>query len=626
MIKNVLKKVLATSIATAMLLPSITGISNVTAFAATTDFGTGKGVSWPAQVNAPYVDMVEWITKAGYNYGGVANLTKLSQDTGVKYFNLGFIQATSGVSNGKVNWGWGGYSVLSEGSSDTQYLGLKQSIKDFRATGGDVTISFGGLTGTALWEASSDVNALAASYTEIVNGYGLTRLDLDIEGGAQNKAANVTNAKAIKKVQDATKVDVVLTLPVLPSGLTSEGLGALEAYLANGVNVKAVNIMTMCYGDGVLLPGENYGTASVRAIDSTKDQLKSYFKTYAGVTLSDSEAYAKLGTTCSVGYESSSFPIFTPALAKVVVDSAIKNKIAMTSYWSLNRDAQLDTNQGITGAYLFNDVYKQFGTINPNPTNTAPVLNGVKNSTIAVGSTFNALAGVTATDKEDGDLTNKIVVTGSVNTQVAGNYTLTYSVSDSKGLVTTATATVTVQGTTPPVNTAPVINGVKNSTITVGDTFNALTGITAADKEDGDLTSKIVLSGSVNNQIEGNYTLTYKVTDSKGLTTTATAVVTVQKRVNPLDDTYDANKIYNTGDVVVYNNVKYKANWWTKGENPSTSAAWTKVVTANTDGSVDYVAGTAYSSGALVKYNNIVYKANWWTNTTPGSDSSWSKK
>ncbi|MBU3087247.1 DUF5011 domain-containing protein [Clostridium gasigenes] len=545
MIKSITKKILATSLATVMLLPCVNSMSTVPALAATTDYGVGHGVTWPTQVNAPYVDMVEWITKVDYNYNGVANLTKLSQDTGVKYFNLGFIQATGNVSNGKVNWGWGGYSVLTEGSNDTQYAGLKQSIKDFRSNGGDVTISFGGLSGTPLWEASSDVNVLAATYTDIVNGYGLTRLDLDVEGGAQNKASNITNAKAIKLVQDATKVDVVLTLPVLPSGLTSEGLGVLEAYLANGVNLKAVNIMTMCYGDGVLLPGENYGTASVRAMTSTKDQLKDYYKKFTGATLSDADAYAKLGTTCSIGYEGSSFPTFTPDLAKIVVDASIKNKVAMTSYWSINRDAKFDTNQGITGLYLFNNVYKQFGTTNPTP---------------------------------------------------------------------------------PATNTAPVLNGVKNNTVNVGTSFNALTGITATDTEEGDLTSKIVVSGSVNTQVVGNYTLTYKVTDSKGLVTTATATVTVQKPVVPSGDTYDADKIYNAGDTVIYNGVKYKAKWWTKGEIPSASQAWSIVPTSNTDGSVDYIAGTPYSAGTLVKYNGIIYKANWWTTTTPGSDSSWSKK
>ncbi|HAG44531.1 MAG TPA: chitinase, partial [Clostridium sp.] len=55
---------------------------------------------------------------------------------------------------------------------------------------------------------------------DIVQGYGLTRLDLDIEGSAQDKGKNIANAKAIKKVQDATGVDIVLTVPVLPSGLT----------------------------------------------------------------------------------------------------------------------------------------------------------------------------------------------------------------------------------------------------------------------------------------------------------------------------------------------------------------------------------------------------------------------
>ena len=53
--------------------------------------------------------------------------------------------------------------------------------------------------------------------------------------------------------------------------------------------------------------------------------------------------------------------------------------------------------------------------------------------------------GVTATDYEDEDLTASIVVSGEVNTSVAGQYKLIYSVTDNDGNTTTVTRIVTVK-------------------------------------------------------------------------------------------------------------------------------------------------------------------------------------
>ena len=81
-------------------------------------------------------------------------------------------------------------------------------------------------------------------------------------------------------------------------------------------------------------------------------------------------------------------------------------------------------------------------------------------------------------------------------------------------------------------NNAPVIN-VTDSSIYVGDEFDALSGATsgvATDKEDGDLTSKIEVVGNVDTTKAGNYTVTYKVTDSQGSTTTKTITVTVLEK------------------------------------------------------------------------------------------------
>jgi ABC-type oligopeptide transport system substrate-binding subunit len=80
----------------------------------------------------------------------------------------------------------------------------------------------------------------------------------------------------------------------------------------------------------------------------------------------------------------------------------------------------------------------------PTPEAKAPVLVGIQNSQIQVGDAFDPRAGITASDEVDGNLTSAIVVTGTVNTGVAGTYTLTYSVTNAAGKTTTVTRTVTV--------------------------------------------------------------------------------------------------------------------------------------------------------------------------------------
>ena len=62
---------------------------------------------------------------------------------------------------------------------------------------------------------------------------------------------------------------------------------------------------------------------------------------------------------------------------------------------------------------------------------TAPVitLEGDASVTVELGSTYTD-AGATAEDAFDGDLTDEIATTNSVNTDVAGTYTVTYTVSD----------------------------------------------------------------------------------------------------------------------------------------------------------------------------------------------------
>nr|WP_275940684.1 immunoglobulin-like domain-containing protein [Neobacillus terrae] len=158
-----------------------------------------------------------------------------------------------------------------------------------------------------------------------------------------------------------------------------------------------------------------------------------------------------------------------------------------------------------------------------------PVILGTSNKTILLGTSFNALTGVSAHDNIDGFITKNLKVTGSVNPKAAGKYTLTYSVSDSSGNAAVSTRVITVLD-----NVKPVLAGIKDTAIHMGDVFNPLNGITATDNNDGNLTSKIVVKGSVNMNKADVYHLTYSVTDRFGNTASANRNVTVLDNVAPV--------------------------------------------------------------------------------------------
>ncbi|MCX0402263.1 immunoglobulin-like domain-containing protein, partial [Clostridium perfringens] len=109
--------------------------------------------------------------------------------------------------------------------------------------------------------------------------------------------------------------------------------------------------------------------------------------------------------------------------------------------------------------------------------NDAPVISGTDNISIKEGDAFDPMAGVTATDTEDGNVTDKIKVEGSVDVNKPGKYELTYTVTDSDGNTTTVKRVVTVIA-----NEVPVIDAT-DKTIKVGDTFDPMAGVTAEDKE-----------------------------------------------------------------------------------------------------------------------------------------------
>lgn len=321
---------------------------------------------WPVRLAAPYIDLSSWVDPANaYSINGVPNLAKLCDDSGFSYFNLGFIQPDSVKpleADGTIRWGWGGYYSLSpNGGESSQYQGILTSLEGLRKKGGDYAISIGGQLGDAPWVVTQNQNALEKFYNEIIELYSLKRMDLDIEESNQDYGQNIVNAKAIKAVQDKTKVEITLTIPIMPSGWQEKQLNIIKAYLDAGVDVKLINSMTMCYGTGVN-SDEDYGTASVRAITNSVSQLKNIYSNY-GVLLTDDQAYLKTGATFSIGYESDLYPTFTTSMAATIVEDAKKHNYGQISMWSMGRDAMLENNKAITEPFTYSKELRKYENI-----------------------------------------------------------------------------------------------------------------------------------------------------------------------------------------------------------------------------------------------------------------------
>ena len=146
--------------------------------------------------------------------------------------------------------------------------------------------------------------------------------------------------------------------------------------------------------------------------------------------------------------------------------------------------------------------------------NTLPIINLIGDSSITI-EVFSPFVdqGATATDNYDGDITNAIVSTGTVDSSIVGVSTLRYNVTDSSGnSAIEVTRTVNVEDTTAPIIT---LIGDSNISLELEDSFND-PGATASDNYDGNVTSNIVVSGSVDVNSAGTYVIVYNVTDSQG--------------------------------------------------------------------------------------------------------------
>ncbi|EIF50548.1 immunoglobulin-like domain-containing protein [Sulfurovum sp. AR] len=172
------------------------------------------------------------------------------------------------------------------------------------------------------------------------------------------------------------------------------------------------------------------------------------------------------------------------------------------------------------------------------PDTTAPVVTLAGSTTVHIDQdSIYTDAGATATDNIDGTIAP--VMSGTVNTAVAGTYMITYTAEDSAGNIGTATRTVIVDEVVPVDTVAPVVTLIGAATVHVDqDSTYTDAGATANDNVDGVITP--VMSGTVNTAVAGTYTITYTAEDTAGnigtvaRTVIVDAAASVCQNVNPI--------------------------------------------------------------------------------------------
>nr|WP_232786762.1 Calx-beta domain-containing protein [Mycolicibacterium aurum] len=318
---------------------------------------------WGEAYFAPYVDMGLW---------PVPDLLTFAQQRGTSLLTLGFLQATP---EGKL--AWAGLSVLAPDSAHEQAKAINQSIAAFQAAGGDVMISLGGAAGTSLAQYYAarglSAQALADAYAGVVNTYKLNRIDFDIEGAAAAEPASIAlNAQALKLLQQQKPdLEIWYTLPVLPTGLTADGINVVRSALTAGVKLDGINVMAMDYGESAApTSGPNaktMGAYAIAAAESTYAQMTTLFSQF-GQTFS----WGQVGVTPMIGVNDVLTEVFTVADAQALENFARAKGLGMLSMWSLTRDNPGTIGQATNyasgtnaAAGSFSATWNDYGTVNP---------------------------------------------------------------------------------------------------------------------------------------------------------------------------------------------------------------------------------------------------------------------
>ncbi|NKQ56010.1 hypothetical protein HFP15_24325 [Amycolatopsis sp. K13G38] len=264
---------------------------------------------------APYVDV---------SLGRPPEIAPVLWDNDIKRVNLGFI-----TDGGHCTPQWNGLNTLHDQSADGR-------LASMRAVGVDTGVSFGGSDGHELAAGCADPGTLAAAYQQVIDDYRLTRVDFDLESAALTDQTAVDRRnQAVKTLQDnarraGRRLEVSYTLPANPRGLGQPGEQVVRRAVAAGVELTAVNLLAMDYGEGVT---GNLGDRIIASANGVRALLGSMWP-----TASDDELWHRIAITPMLGRNDDPAETFGQDDARLLVAFAMRHHLAWLSFWSLTRD------------------------------------------------------------------------------------------------------------------------------------------------------------------------------------------------------------------------------------------------------------------------------------------------
>ena len=137
---------------------------------------------------------------------------------------------------------------------------------------------------------------------------------------------------------------------------------------------------------------------------------------------------------------------------------------------------------------------------------------------------------------QDGTYRFDTVGTAKIRVLLSYVYNYTIITEISKTIENEKESEITIEDTI-----MPVISGVKDRTINVGDEINLLDGVTAQDEVDGEL-EVVIVEGSVDNTKAGEYTIKVSATDKNGNITEEEFKVTVKENTQVAANASTSNK------------------------------------------------------------------------------------
>ncbi len=369
-----------------------------------------------------------------------------------------------------------------------------------------------------------DSTCFYQSYTvddNIYNGAGNYRIVITAIGYNPNNPSIINLYLTVNPLPTDTTAPVITVLGDNPASVivgstyTDAGATATDNVDSNVIVTSTGSVNTAVIGTYIITytatdSSGNSATATrtVNVVDTTTPVI---------TLLGNNPASVVVGSTYTDAGATASDNVDGDITSKIVVTNPVNTAVIGT--YTITYSVSDTAGNSATATRTVNVVASGTDT-------TAPVITvlGDNPASVIVGSTYTD-AGATATDNVDSSVT--VISTGSVNTAIVETYIITYTATDSSGNSATATRTVNVvaSGTD---TTAPVITliGTNPVNVVIGTIYTDA-GATATDNVDGNITSRITTSGTVNTAVIGTYTITYSVSDTAGNSATATRTVNV---------------------------------------------------------------------------------------------------